>query len=74
MNLMHGDKVPLNYFVHPIAKSYYEIKDYENANQLISSLYSLYNAELNYFLSFPRHKIMGVQLEILKKIAVARKY
>ena len=68
MNLMPGDKVPLNYFVHPIAKSYYEIKDYENANQLISSLYNLYNAELDYFLSFPRHKIMGVQLEILKNL------
>jgi len=68
MVLMPGDKVPLNYFVHPIANSYYAIKDSDTANKLISDLYNTYSSELEYFLSFPKNKIMGVQLEILKNM------
>ncbi len=68
MSLMPGNKVPLNYFVHPIAESYYNINDTDSANKLVSDLYNLYNSELEYFLNFPKHKIIGVQLEILKNL------
>ena len=68
MNLMPGNKVPLNYFVHPIAESYYKINDSESGNKLVSELYNIYNSELDYFLNFPKHQIMGVQLEILKNL------
>ena len=68
MSLMPSNKVPLNYFVHPIAESYYKVNDSENAHKLVSELYNMYNSELEYFLSFPKNKIMGVQLEILKNL------
>ncbi len=68
MELMPKEKVPLNYFVHPIIESYYQINSTENANQLVSDLYNIYQSELNYFFSFPSNKISGVHLEILKNL------
>ena len=68
MELMPGEKVPLNYFVHPLVESYYQIEEFETANKLVLDLYNIYSSELDYFLSFPENKIMGVQLEIIKNL------
>ena len=68
MKLMPQEKVPLNYFIHPIIESYYEIDAREKANSLISELHKIYVSELDYFFNFPNTKISGVQLEILKNL------
>ncbi len=68
MELMPKEKVPLNYFIHPIVKSYYDIQEDVIANELASELYEIYTEELNYFFDFPKNKIQGVQLEILKNL------
>ena len=68
MDLMPGKKVPLNYFVHPIVESYYKIQDFEKANQLTTDIETTYNSELTYYLNFPKDKILGVQLEIIKNL------
>ena len=68
MELMPKEKVPLNYFIHPIVESYYEIQNLEKANTLVSELHEIYVSELDYFFGFPKTKIEGVQLEILKNL------
>jgi len=68
MNLMPGDKVPLNYFIHPIIESYYNINSFNTANTLVSELNNIYSAELEYYFSFPNNKIKGVQMELLKNL------
>ncbi len=68
MELMPKEKVPFNYFVHPMIDSYYKINEMQIAHQLVEDLYNIYSSELKYFFSFPRKKISGVQLEILKNL------
>ena len=68
MELMPGDKVPLNYFIHPIIESYYDIETSNRGELLASKLYEIYKSELNYFFTFPASKIDGVQFEILKNL------
>ena len=68
MELMPGDKVPLNYFIHPIIESYYDIETSNRGELLVSTLYEIYKSELNYFFTFPASKIDGVQFEILKNL------
>ena len=48
--------------------SYYKINELQTAHQLVEDLYNIYSSELEYFFSFPRKKISGVQLEILKNL------
>ena len=37
MEIMPGDKIPLNYFIHPIIECYYKINSYETANELVTA-------------------------------------
>ena len=68
MKIMPGDKIPLNYFIHPIIECYYKINSNETANELITELYKIYSSELQYYFSFPENKIQGVSMEILKNL------
>ncbi len=68
MKIMPGEKVALNYFVHPIVQSYYNIQDVTSANQLVESLYQIYTSELTYYFTFPERKIIGVSIEILRNL------
>ena len=68
MKTMPPNKVPLNYFIHPIIESYYQLNANEKANNLTSKLANKYTSELEYYFSFPTRKINGVQLEILKNL------
>ena len=70
MTLMPGEKVPLNYFIHPMIESYYQLNDAgkEKAEKLINNLYNIYGTELEYYFSFPTEKIEGVSMEILKNL------
>lgn len=70
MILMPGEKVPLNYFIHPIIESYYQLDNpgKEKAQKLIDDLYNIYGSELEYYFSFPTEKIGGVSMEILKNL------
>lgn len=68
MEIMPGEKVPLNYFVHPIIESYYQIDAFTEANEIVDSLYKIYASELEYYFSFSENKISGVSLEILKNL------
>ena len=68
MTIMPGEKVALNYFVHPIIKSYYNINETESANKIIDLLHTTYSSELQYYLTFPENKIIGVSMEILKNL------
>ena len=56
MQIMPGDKIDLNYFVHPIIQSYYTINDIQTANQLVESLRQIYASELTYYFTFFRRK------------------
>ena len=49
MDLMPKEKVPLNYFIHPIVKSYYDIQEDVIANKLASELYEIYTEILLVF-------------------------
>ena len=68
MTIMPGEKVALNYFVHPIIKSYYNINETESANKIIDLLHTTYTSELQYYLTFPENKIIGVSMEILRNL------
>ena len=68
MTIMPGEKVALNYFVHPIIKSYYNINETESANKIIDLLHTTYASELQYYLTFPENKIIGVSMEILRNL------
>jgi len=68
MEIMPGDKIPLNYFVHPMVQSYYDIKSTEKAESIINKLYKIYSSELNYYFLFPDEKIAGVSIEILRNL------
>ena len=68
MELMPGDQVPLNYFTHPIVKSYYDINATNEGELLVSKLNEIYTSELNYFFSFSDNKKDGIYLEILKNL------
>ena len=68
MQIMPGDKIDLNYFVHPIIQSYYTINDIQTANQLVESLHQIYASELTYYFTFSENKIMGVSIEILRNL------
>ena len=67
MELMPGDKVALNYFIHPIIESYYAIGD-DAADSLLTELHAIYASELEYYFSFPRTKITGVSMEIYQNL------
>ena len=68
MLTMPAKKVPLNYFIHPIIESYYAVNSNEKGSKLASDLAKKYTAELDYYFSFPKAKIPGVQMEILKNL------
>jgi hypothetical protein len=68
MSLMPENQVPLNYFVHPIIESYYQIKDIKTANTLVTQLSHLYYSELDYYLNFNSTDITGVISDIYKNL------
>ena len=68
MEIMPGNKIPLNYFIHPIIECYYKINSNNTANELVTELYKIYSSELQYYFSFPENKIQGVSMEILKNL------
>ena len=68
MTIMPENQVPLNYFVHPIIESYYQINEIQTANKLVSKLSNLYYSELDYYLNFNTNKMNGVVGEIYKNL------
>jgi len=68
MEIMPGNKIPLNYFVHPIVQSYYDVKSTKKAESIINKLYTIYSSELNYYFLFPDEKITGVAMDILRNL------
>ena len=66
MEIMPNNKIPLNYFIHPIIECYYKINSNKTANELVTDLQKIYSSELQYYFSFPENKIQGVSMEILK--------
>lgn len=43
--------VPYNYFILPIAESYYQLKEYEKGNEIVRKLVDTYHDDLTYYLS-----------------------
>ena len=68
MSVMPANKVPLNFFIHPIIESYYKINEVETADKLIIHLSQIYSSELNYYLEFKPKHIDGVVMEIYKNL------
>lgn len=51
MQVMPKEIVPYNYFILPIAESYYKAGQNAKANEILSALAKQYDAELNYYFS-----------------------
>ncbi len=68
MEIMPSDKVPLNYFIHPIIESYYKVNANTKADSIVTELYDIYKSELEYFLNFPAKKMQFIQVELVKNL------
>jgi hypothetical protein len=48
---MPKENIPYNYFMLPIAESYYRAEETNKANKLVEELSSIYIDDMNYYLS-----------------------
>lgn len=60
IEIMPEESVPYNFFILPIAEAYYNARQMEKADAIMSRLIDLYDAELGYFFSFKGKKAIKV--------------
>lgn len=56
LEVMPPDNVPFNYFMLPVAESYYRIGDTEKANEIVETVMSRYADEMQYYVDLPGYK------------------
>ena len=56
LKVMPAENVPYNYFMLPVAESFYRLGDTEKANQIVEMVYDRYEREVQYYVDLPAYK------------------
>jgi len=56
LEVMPAENVPYNYFMLPVAESFYRLGDTEKANQIVEMVYDRYEREVQYYVDLPAYK------------------
>ncbi|MBN1252775.1 MAG: DUF2723 domain-containing protein [Bacteroidales bacterium] len=63
-------QVPYDYFMVPVAESYYNLGEIEKANKIVEKLAYIYKNDLNYYLNLDENIISSVNYEIRISMSV----
>ncbi len=70
IEVMPDDNVPYNYFMVPVAESYFRVGDEEKATELIETIYALTKEELEYYFGLKPHEYAKVGKNPQQSISV----
>lgn len=64
LKVMPENLVAYNFFMIPVAESYYKLKEYEKGNAVVKSLVNTYHEDLKYYLTFRGEDRKTIQSEL----------
>lgn len=64
------ETVPINFFMLPVAESYYKAGAPEKANKLVEELANIYNDELNYYFSLDNEFYKTIEKNVQQSVSV----
>jgi hypothetical protein len=70
MEVMPEHNVPFNFFMLPVAESYYKAGAFEKANEIVSKLAEIYEGELNYYFSLQPHFYTTIEKQVQQGLSV----
>jgi hypothetical protein len=70
IDLMPHEKVEYNFFMLPIAESYYACKQTEKARAVVSTMQTMFDEKLNYFAQFEGDDKGAVQNDIQRSLSL----
>jgi tetratricopeptide (TPR) repeat protein len=70
MEVMPEKIIPFNFFMMPVAESYYKAGEMEKANKIIKRLGEIYKDDLNYYFSLRPELQAGIDQEIQQGLSV----
>jgi hypothetical protein len=73
MEMIPGSTIQMNYFVVPLAESYYKIGEKKKADQIMEELYRLINDDLAYLFSFPDEDLKNTDLELQQDLMTVQR-